>query len=131
MKKDIESRADIIKLVDSFYEQVKKDALIGFFFKSVVSVDWDFHLPKMYDFWESVILHTGDYNGNPMQVHKDISQKHPIEKSHFDRWLHLFTKTIDELFEGTNAEVARQRALSIATVMQIKVMKNQEGMTIY
>jgi hemoglobin len=131
MKMDIESRKDIIKMVDCFYDKVKKDELIGFFFKDVVLVDWNAHLPKMYDFWESVILHTGDYNGNPMQVHKDLSQKHSIEKLHFERWLLLFTNTIDELFEGTNAEMARQRALSIATVMQLKVMKNEGGMTIY
>lgn len=47
---DIENRQDIAKLVNSFYETVKTDPVIGHFFTEVVHVHWDEHLPKMYDF---------------------------------------------------------------------------------
>jgi len=40
---------------------------------------------------------------------------------HFQKWLLLFTETVDQLFEGEKAELAKQRATSIATVMQIKM----------
>jgi hemoglobin len=34
----------------------------------------------------------------------------------------LFTKTVDQLFEGEHADLAKQRAVSIATVMQLKIL---------
>lgn len=131
MKKDIESRDDIIQMVDLFYDQVKADEVIGFFFETVIAVDWNVHLPRMYDFWESVILHTGNYNGNPMQVHQNLNLKHRMEQRHFERWVYLFLKTVNELFEGPNAEVARQRAVSIATVIKLKLIQNKGGMSVY
>ncbi|MFT3843478.1 MAG: group III truncated hemoglobin [Lacibacter sp.] len=121
MKKDIENRDDIVKLVDTFYDRVKPDDQIGYFFTKVVPVDWSRHLPLMYNFWENIIFHSGTYGGNPMQVHKEVHLKSPLCKEHFDHWIELFNATIDDLFEGDNAEMAKQRALSIATVMQIKI----------
>ena len=35
----------------------------------------------------------------------------------------LFNETVDELFEGENAELIKQSAKSISTVMQIKMFK--------
>ena len=34
----------------------------------------------------------------------------------------LFQSTVDELFTGDKAELAKQRALSIATVMKLKTI---------
>ena len=45
-----------------------------------------------------------------------------MSKAHFDHWLMLFTTTVDDLFEGEKAEQTKQRATSIATVMQIKII---------
>ena len=61
MKTDIKNRADIEKLVNVFYEKVKKDATIGYFFTDVAKVNWEFHLPKMYDFFENILLSSGNY----------------------------------------------------------------------
>ena len=47
-----------------------------------------------------------------------------LKAEHFRRWTYLFNLTIDELFEGENAERAKQRALSIATVMQVKLSES-------
>jgi hemoglobin len=121
MKKDILQRSDVELLVNTFYDKVKKDELISFFFKDIVNVNWEKHLPVMYDFWQNVIFQTGGYAGNPMIVHSGIHKKSPMHPEHFKRWTELFTTTVDELFEGNNAELAKQRALSIATVMQIKI----------
>ncbi|RXK83780.1 group III truncated hemoglobin [Filimonas effusa] len=119
-RNDIESRSDIEKLVNTFYEKVRSDDTIGFFFSNVVAVDWSMHLPKMYDFWENVLLHTGSYKGNPMDVHFKVNGLHPINGVHFERWLLLFIQTIDELFEGETAERAKVRAKGIAWVLQQK-----------
>ena len=123
MKKDLQNRADIELLINTFYDKVKKDALIAFFFKDVVPVNWEKHLPTMYNFWENIVFYTGGYEGNPMEKHQNLHKMHPMNKAHFQRWLELFTSTVDELFEGEKAELIKQRALSIATVMQIRFVE--------
>lgn len=122
MKKDIENRKDIELLVTSFYDKVKADDTIGYIFNDIAKVNWQKHLPVMFDFWENVLFYTGGYEGNPMIIHQHINRVVPLTKPHFKRWEELFTQTVDELFEGTNAILAKQRALSISTVMQIKII---------
>lgn len=123
MKKDIENRADIQLLVDTFYEKVKADDIIGFIFNDIAHVNWEKHLPVMYNFWENVLFYTGAYQGNPMSVHQHIHRVIPLTRDHFDRWYALFSETVDSLFEGSTAMLAKQRALSISTVMQIHLME--------
>ncbi len=118
--KDLLNRSDIEFLINTFYEKVQKDDLISFFFTDVVSVDWENHLPVMYNFWEVILFSTGSYAGNTMQKHIDLNMKSTMQPKHFERWIQLFTQTVDENFEGTNAVLIKQRALSIATVIQIK-----------
>jgi hemoglobin len=123
MKKDILNKKDIEKLVNLFYEKVKKDTIIGHFFNDDIKVNWDKHLQVMYNFWENVVFYTGSYNGNPMQKHFDIHAKFPLSMKDFNQWTTLFNDTVDELFEGENATLIKQRAQSIATIMQIKMFK--------
>ncbi|MBN9384407.1 MAG: group III truncated hemoglobin [Chitinophagaceae bacterium] len=123
MKNDLKDREDIRRLIDAFYTRVRRDELIGPIFNDVAKVDWEHHLPIMYDFWEGVLFHSGGYAGNPMRVHKQLNEIFPLEQAHFDRWLQIFRETLDEHFEGAVAEQARQRALSIATMIRIKTMQ--------
>jgi hemoglobin len=122
MKKDIENRNDIQLLVNSFYDKVKADPEIGFIFTDIMKVNWEKHLPIMYDFWENTLFYTGGYNGNPMEIHQRINHLIPLNTEHFQRWVYLFTLTADELFSGDKAVLAKQRAMSIAAIMQIKIL---------
>lgn len=119
--RDIETEEDIKVLVDRFYDKVKKDDLIGYIFTDVVHVNWEKHLPVMYRFWQNVLFYTGGYEGNPIIMHKHLNSKVPLNESHFNRWIRLFNLTVDENFEGKKATLAKQRALSISTVMQLKL----------
>jgi hemoglobin len=121
MKPDIQNRADIEKLINAFYLKVKVDNLIGFFFTDVVHVDWEKHLPVMYNFWENIVFHTSSYDGNPMIKHQELNTKSPMKMEHFQRWTKLFNQSVDELFRGEKAEFIKQRAMGISTVMQIKL----------
>ena len=121
MKKDITSRKDIELLVDKFYDKVKQDQLIGFVFTDVAKVNWEKHLPVMYDFFENMLFYTGSYVGNPMELHKHINLLLPLTKAHFQQWEHLFFATVDEFFEGVTANLVKQRAKSISEIMQIKI----------
>ena len=115
---DIATRADIITLVDAFYARVQADTLIGPIFNEVAQVDWARHLPKMYDFWESVLFGTVGFKGNPLAVHRQLARRTSMSAREFDRWLALFHATVDELFEGDVAEGAKLRAARIAMTMQ-------------
>ena len=121
MKKDIEKRSDIEQLVDHFYEKVKRDPTIGYIFNDIAKVDWQHHLPIMYAFWESIIFNKNSYSGNPMAIHAKLNRQTPLTAAHFKQWLHLFTTTVDELFQGRKAQLAKERAASIAAVIEAKV----------
>jgi len=126
MKNDIQNRADIELLVRSFYDKVKTDDTIGYIFNDIARVNWEKHFPVMFDFWENVLFYTGVYNGNPLVIHQHLNRVVPLKLEHFNQWNKLFTQTVDELFEGNNAMLAKQRALSISTIMQIKILGKVE-----
>ncbi|MEO6732693.1 MAG: group III truncated hemoglobin [Ferruginibacter sp.] len=123
MKKDIKTRKDIELLVNTFYEKVSADKELGFIFKEVAKVNWSTHLPAMYNFWENIILFSGNYEGNPLNLHKHLHHIKPLKDTHFDQWNKLFIRTIDELFEGTNASLAKLRAISISDILKKNIME--------
>jgi hemoglobin len=121
MKPDIAIIADIEILIDAFYTKVKADKTISFIFNDVMKVNWEHRIPVIVDFWETLLLDHPVYNKNAMAIHYDINKKVPLQKQHFDQWLYLFTTTVDELFEGKIAELAKTRAKSIGSIMMLKM----------
>lgn len=117
----IESRQDIEFLVNTFYGKVRTDETIGFFFNEVAKTDWDHHLPKMYNFWETLLFGERIYKGNPLAAHLPVNWQVPMEKRHFDHWVMLWTETVQEHFEGENAEMAIYKARNIAHLMSYKM----------
>jgi len=109
-KQTISSREQVIKIVDTFYAKVRKDELIGPIFTEQAKVDWDEHLPKLYNFWEDLLFGSENYHGRPFPPHLKFNLK--IE--HFERWLKLFVETIDENYTGLKADEMKARALRIA-----------------
>jgi hemoglobin len=119
--RDIESREDLLSLLRAFYEKAFKDELIGRFFTEVVPLDLDTHIPVIADFWEAIVFNTHGYYKNVMEVHQHIHNLSAIKKEHLDRWVQLFTETVEEYFEGDKATLMKQRAKSVATLMDIKL----------
>lgn len=119
-KSDITSKEDIRTFVNAFYKSMTSDDLVGHIFLDVMHVDWDHHLPKMYDFWEMLLLDGHSYKGAPMQPHLLVNQIVPLTKAHFEHWITLFTNTIDSLFEGPKAEEAKTKAFNIAQTWAYK-----------
>lgn len=119
---DIASNQDIKQMVDSFYDRVRNDNLIGPIFIEKIENNWQAHLDKMYTFWQSVLFHDGSYNGRPFPPHAAMQ----LKTEHFERWLLLFNQNIDSLFAGKNCELAKNRALNMALVFATKI-KALEG----
>lgn len=122
MKTDIRNRKDIEKLVNSFYDKIKTDEVIGYLFTDIACVNWETHLPKMYDFWENILFYTANYNGNPMMKHKELHQKSTMTQKHFAHWTTLFSNTVDKLFKGPKANEIKDRAANISSLMMIKTL---------
>ena len=125
MKKDIKNRTDIEKLVDIFYNKVKADKSLNYFFTEVAHVNWEKHLHIMYNFWENILFFSGNYKGNPMHLHHHLSEITNIKRKHFQRWNSIFSTTVNELFEGEKAELIKKRASNISSIMQKNIFSKK------
>ena len=127
---DIQSRMDIELLMAAFYEKVKEDDTIGYIFNDIAKINWKHHIPIICDFWETLLLDATTYSKNAMAVHYTLNKKVPLEEKHFQRWLQLFSETVDELFTGDIATMAKKKAKSIASLMQFKMKQERNGLNI-
>jgi hemoglobin len=118
---DITGRADIERLVNAFYDRIRKDDLLGFIFNDVAKTDWGAHLPKMYAFWETMIFRSGGFVGNPLAAHARLVPLTEMGRLQFDRWLAVFTATVDELFAGEYAERIKNAGADMANVIHAKI----------
>ena len=122
---DIQNQDDLYLLVDEFYKKLLTDPEISYIFTDVVKIKILEHLPILVMFWSQAILGTGGYTNNLTKIHLDINTKEHLTPELFKIWLHHFYTTVDENFKGEKAEQIKTQALSIATIMQIKI-KQQE-----
>lgn len=124
---DIQTRQDIETVLKTFYGKAFADPEIGYFFIQVVPLNLEEHLPLIASFWETVLFATRGYHKDVMAVHRHIHGLSQITQAHLDRWVSLMTATIDQHFSGPKAELMKQRAISIATVMNLKLNHGQIG----
>ena len=101
-------------LVRAFYARVRRDPEIGPLFDAAVE-DWDEHLERLTAFWSSVMLTSGRYKGDPLTAHR----RQPVQPAMFARWLQLWGKTTDDLFEPGPAAALQARADRIGRSLQL------------
>jgi len=118
---DIRGPEDVSALIAAFYAKARYDPALAHFF---THVDWAHHTPRIEAFWNTLLFGAQSYVGDPMSAHIQLHQRLPMAPAHFSRWVELFSNTVDELFAGPKAEEAKQRARTIAMVMQHKVGKH-------
>jgi hemoglobin len=120
---DITDRRDVACLVDVFYDRVRDDALLGPIFDDVAHVDWATHLPRMYDFWESVLFGRATFKGTPLIAHRALARKTSLTGTEFEHWVALFQTTVDDLFKGAiDLPVARRTSdafVNVDTVIEV------------
>ncbi len=127
-KKEIVGREEVFLLVHTFYEKIKKDDLLGEIFTKTIPVEeWNDHLEKLTDFWETNLFFVRKYKGNPIEKHQKVDENFNalISQEHFGRWLQLWFHTIDELFYGEKAHQAKERARNIASMLFFKIFENR------
>ncbi|MDZ4823572.1 MAG: group III truncated hemoglobin [Flavobacteriales bacterium] len=114
MQKEIETREDVVQLVDAFYSKVLSDDLLAPHFERI---NFPEHKPRIIQFWSFVLLNEEGYTTNVFDKHRNLK----IDQRHFDRWLELFNKTVDELFVGEKANDAKFRAKTIGWTFSEKM----------
>lgn len=120
-RSDIEGRVEIEQLVNAFYERVRGDEVLAPIFNEIAGTDWVNHLPKMYSFWETVLFRTGNYRGTPLAAHARLVPLTDMGRDKFDRWLTLFTSTVDALFAGERADHIKSCATDMANVIYSRI----------
>ncbi|BDU24685.1 group III truncated hemoglobin [Flavobacterium sp. GSB-24] len=127
MKKQIENRADIEFLVHQFYDKIRADQEIGFYFNKMIT-DWDAHLEKLTDFWETNLFAVRKYKGNPHAVHNEVDAhfNENITANEFGIWLNHWAQTLDEHFEGENVETLKRRARKMSTFLYMSMFQHRK-----
>jgi hemoglobin len=118
---DLKDRTDILNLLNAFYSDVQKDPVIGIFFTEIVRVDWDHHIPKIADFWESLLLASHNYNGNVIEKHLNLNAIKKIQPKDLEIWFEYWERTIHKMYSGAKADEMISRGKSIAHIMTIKL----------
>ena len=124
MQKEMENREDVFALVDTFYKKIRNNELLGPIFENHID-DWPKHLEHLTDFWETNLFFVRKFKGNPMLKHQivDTAEGHTINEHHFGVWLNLWFETIDELFLGEKAAIAKNRARNMGTFFHVGLFK--------
>lgn len=127
MKKQIENRTDVAFLVNHFYDKIRADREIGFYFNEMIT-DWDAHLEKLTDFWETNLFGVRKYKGNPHAVHNEVDAHfdEKITVNEFGIWLNHWFQTIDEHFEGENADTLKRRARKMSTFLFMSMFQHRK-----
>lgn len=121
------------RVVHGFYARIRADDLLGPIFNGAIGDRWDHHLSKMVDFWSSVLLMTGRYEGRPMAAHLMLDAKRGdqgmprLDQPHFDSWLALFRDTAQELCppEAAALFIARAEKIAQSFVMGLRFQRGE------
>ena len=126
MRKPIENRDDLTLLVATFYDKIRADEEIGFFFNETIT-NWEEHLEKLIDFWETNLFAVKKYKGNPILAHNAVDKRFDqrITSNEFGIWLNLWFQTLDELFEGENVDILKRRARKMGTFLYMNIFESR------
>lgn len=79
------------------------------------------HLDAMTDFWDSALFQAGLYKENTLDLHLEVHSKYRLQAKHFNHWLNVFRATTRQLYEGPVAELAITKAITMASVIKMKI----------
>ena len=121
VRPDIETRADCERLVRAFYGRAFADPIIGFLFVDVARLDLEAHVPRITSFWETILLGARSYSGGAFRPHAELHRQAGLREGHFAQWLHLWAETVDALFAGPRAELAKAHATRVGAAFLDRV----------
>ena len=118
---DIDDRDDCERLVRAFYGRAMRDPIIGWIFVDIAQLDLEAHVPRITSFWETILLTAGSYSGGAFRPHADLHARVGLKAGHFERWVWLWRTTVDDLFAGQRAELAKRHAERVAAAFHARL----------
>jgi hemoglobin len=106
---------DLHDLLVAFYAAVAREPLLAPYF---APVDMAAHMPRIADFWSTLLFHTGRYTGNAFGPHAAMPG---LTAEHFARWVGTLEATVDARFAGERAELMKALGHRIAYSMQLRL----------
>jgi hemoglobin len=118
--RDIEAREDIEKLINHFYSKLLQLPNMQPVF---AELNFEAHLPQIVHFWSFVLLDEEGYKTNVFDKHRHLQ----IDLTHFDDWLATFISSVDDLYLGQKADLAKQRATVLTHTFKSKWDQNKKA----
>lgn len=124
--KDIENQQDLYFMVAEFYKKLLADTKIAYIFTDLVKIKIEEHLPILVTFWSQMIFGTGGYTNNLTDIHLKVDQMEHLTPELFEIWISHFNETLDENFNGKNADEIKHQAQNLSIILQIKIKAQQQ-----
>lgn len=106
---------DLEPLLLDFYTRVERDPLLAPYF---AGIDMVAHIPRIADFWATIIFHSARYTGNAFRPHLAMAG---LTAEHFARWLATLEQTVDARHAGPNATMMKALGHRVAYSMQLRL----------
>jgi hemoglobin len=107
---------DLYELLLSFYATlIEQEPLLAPYFVGVAMVA---HMPRIADFWSTILFHTGRYSDNAFRPHLQMPG---LTAEHFARWVATLEATVDARFAGPMATQMKELGHRIAYSMQLRL----------
>jgi hemoglobin len=113
--KDIQNEDDINKLVVHFYTKLMNNDITA---PKFTNLNLEEHFPKIVSFWALILLDKEGYKTNVFDKHTHLN----INKTDIEIWLKLFVESLDEMYLGEKAELAKQRAQVLSYTFSSKLV---------
>jgi hemoglobin len=113
-ERDIQE-GDLHELLLAFYEQISADTLLARYFEAI---DMPSHMPRIVDFWSTLLFHSGRYTGNAFRPHLEMEG---LTAEHFAHWLLALDAALDLRFAGEHVEQMKDLARRVALSMQLRL----------
>jgi truncated hemoglobin YjbI len=107
------SEEQLRDLVRGFYDEARKDPLIGPVFARNIS-DWEQHFDVAQAFWSRVLRGTQRYAGSPFTPHLSLN----LKPEFFDRWIELFKLAAEKALPPPAARMAIARVEHMSVCFQ-------------
>jgi hemoglobin len=106
---------DLHELLLAFYAKVEGEPLLAPYF---AGLDMPAHMPRIVDFWSTILFHTGRYSDNAFRPHLEMPG---LTAAHFARWVATLETTVDARFAGPMATRMKELGHRIAYSMQLRL----------
>ena len=115
---DLDTPEEIFEMVTRQYVDITQDGILQPYFNFETGfIDWQAHIGTVADYWCHVLLYAPGYDIDTIENHRHLHDQAPFTPEVFDRWLEIFSDTVQSGWSGPNATKATKRAAGMAWAM--------------